>query len=401
MTQATVGTARGRLRDLTSRLPDGLVDAAWIWFVLRVGLGLLGILAVVGGHAAGPCPSDAPLQTFLPRDGVGYLLVGVWQHWDACWYSTIAAYGYEQGTGSTNMFPLFPVLIASAAGVKGNIALAGLVVSAVAFIVALTGLHQLVARDVDPDVARRTVLFLAIFPGALWYFAPYTESVFLAAAVWAILAARRRRWEIVLVAGAAAALARPPGVLLVLPLAWELLMQLRAEAQAGSLRLRVGHLGAAVAVAAPLVAYGAFVAWTALAVGTPYFEANAAWGGHRVAMPWDRFADAYAYAITHAAPTQILNIGAWCLFAVLTLAALRLLPFAYVLFAAPQLVLTMTQDTVWPLMSTMRYLGVLFPCFAVLAIAGRQRRIATGWTVLSLLLLGWFAMQWFEGRMVG
>ena len=39
--------------------------------------------------------------------------------------------------------------------------------------------------------------------------------------MWAFLGARRRRWEIVLVAGLLAGLTRPQGLLLMLPLGWE------------------------------------------------------------------------------------------------------------------------------------------------------------------------------------
>ncbi len=96
-----------------------------------------------------------------------------------------------------------------------------MVVNAVAFVVALTGLWRLVRRDFDPGVADRTVLYVAVFPVAFFLIAPFTESLFLAAAVWSILGARERRWGLVAVAGLLAGLTRPQGALLVLPLGWE------------------------------------------------------------------------------------------------------------------------------------------------------------------------------------
>ena len=84
--------ASGRSRRLTSRLPDGLLDAAWIWLVLRVGLGLIALFVVMRGRAATACAADAPLA-FLPDQGPLFVLFGTWLHWDACWYTTIAASG--------------------------------------------------------------------------------------------------------------------------------------------------------------------------------------------------------------------------------------------------------------------------------------------------------------------
>ena len=86
---------------------------------------------------------------------------------------------------------------------------------------------------------------------------------------------------------------------------------------------------------------------------------------------------------------------------VLTIAGVRRLPASYTLFVIPQLALALTQDTTWPLMSTSRYLLALFPCFVVLAIAGRSRRFDTSWTVLSTLLLAFLTILFVEGWMVG
>jgi len=56
---------------------------------------------------------------------------------------------------------------------------------------------------------------------------------------------------------------------------------------------------------------------------------------------------------------------------------------------------------VFPLMSTSRYVLALFPCFVVLAIAGRSRRFDTSWTFLSTLLLAFLTILFVEGWMVG
>jgi len=52
-------------------------------------------------------------------------------------------------------------------------------------------------------------------------------------------------------------------------------------------------------------------------------------------------------------------------------------------------------------MSTARYLLVLFPCFVVLALAGRRPRFHTGWLLISVLFLGLMTTLFLEGNFVG
>ena len=66
--------------------------------------------------------------------------------------------------------------------------------SGVAYVGAMVGLYRLVARDLDPATARRTMVLISIFPSAFFLFAPFTEALFLALAVWTLVAARERRW---------------------------------------------------------------------------------------------------------------------------------------------------------------------------------------------------------------
>ncbi len=107
-----------------------------------------------------------------PTRGPAFPLVGVWQRWDACWYTKIATYGYEAGTNSVNFWPLFPLLTGIAGRILlSSMALGGLIVSAVAYVAAMTGLRRLVAVDIDDDTAVATVIAISIFPTAFFFFA--------------------------------------------------------------------------------------------------------------------------------------------------------------------------------------------------------------------------------------
>jgi hypothetical protein len=76
----------------------------------------------------------------LADDGAAFPLVGVWQRWDACWYGKIATFGYEPAEMSANFWPMFPILTGLAARlIGGSVALGGLLVSAIAYVAAMTG----------------------------------------------------------------------------------------------------------------------------------------------------------------------------------------------------------------------------------------------------------------------
>src|SRR4029079_9154843 len=79
------------------------------------------------------------------------------------------------------------------------------------------------------ELASRSVWYMLIFPTSFFLSAVYAESLFLVMALGAIYAARRERWLFAGLLGAGAALTRPFGVVVAVPLAVELLMQWRAE----------------------------------------------------------------------------------------------------------------------------------------------------------------------------
>ncbi len=138
--------------------------------------------------------------------------------WDTTWYLDIAANGYDTftplvGVFFTNFafFPLLPGLMAAASTVGLNPFAAALVVSNLAFLAALAGLHRLTVPRMGARGADLTVWVLALAPVAVYASMAYTEAVVLALAVAAALAAVRGRWWLAGLLAAPAALARPPG----------------------------------------------------------------------------------------------------------------------------------------------------------------------------------------------
>ena len=394
-TDGSPGPAQSRRLRLPD-LPEGLGEALWLFVLMRVGLGLLALFVWAHVTIPGPCHFELALNGWtttppLADSGFEFPLVGVWQRWDACWYSKVATYGYELGEDSVNFWPVLPGLMRVVAWpLGGNVALSGLIVSGVAYVAAVTGLYRLVKRDFDQEVAQRTVLFITIAPAALFLFAPFTEAPFLAFSVWAILAARERMWVLAALAGLLAGLTRIQGVFLILPIAWEAWVAWRERRVATGQALPAPS--SILAAVAPAIGFGSFLAATAVMAGRTPLDTQDVWGGKSFHPPWEVVDASLRWIIEHHDSLQALNLGMLLLFIVLVVAGVRRLPISYSLLAIPQVALIAIRIQPTPLTSTARLLEVVFPAFVVIALATGGRRRSVTWTVLSVLALG--ALTW-------
>jgi hypothetical protein len=102
---------------------------------------------------------------------------------------------------------------------------AGMVVTAIAGAVACMALHRLAAQESGDVAGRRAVLYLVLFPYAVFLFAGYSEALFLAFATTAWLAARRESWWLAGLLGAGASFTRVTGVALGVGLGVQFLVQ--------------------------------------------------------------------------------------------------------------------------------------------------------------------------------
>jgi len=196
--------------------------------------------------------------------------------WDTTWYLDVARNGYAHDMGQvgevfTNLafFPLIPALMAVLLAVGVNPFIGTLVVSNLAFLAALWGLHALTGRTMGPEAATRATWTLALLPPTVYCSMAYTEGVALACAVLAALLAVRGRFALAGLVAGVAALTRPTGAIVAL------LVGMLALQHPGPGRWR----RAALAVAPSVAAVVAFLAWMAAARGSAMlpFEAQRAW----------------------------------------------------------------------------------------------------------------------------
>lgn len=297
-----------------------------------------------------------------------------WARWDGRWYLSVVrdGYSYVPGEQSNVAFsPLYPLLMRVVGvpfgGTDTGWLVAGLVVSNAAFLVALLGLVALARLDFDEPTARRTALYLAVFPTSLFLSAVYADSLYLALAVWAFYAARRRTWWLAGALAALATLARPHGVLIGVPLLVEYLAQRRFHLQA--VRPTV------LALALIPLALAAWIAYLWQLTGDPlaFVSAQAGWG-RGFTPPWETVARFFAEPLVpHGTLAgwdhSLLDLAFVGLFVAVAVASWRLLRRGYAVYATLVVLAMLSSGS---LAAAPRYGLAIFPTFLLLALAGRQ-----------------------------
>src|SRR5579859_7035650 len=303
--------------------------------------------------------------------------------WDTQWYTDIARRGYgwtkSVGTSPTAFFPLYPLLIRLGVNVTHRSYLGvALAISNVCFLGGLGFLWRLTCWEFDAAAAGRTVLYISVFPTALFFFAGYTESLFLLLTVAAFYYMRRRSWLLAGVLGALASATRVTGILLLLPFLYEYARYSNFSWRKVEPR---GVVGMAL-VPAGLVAFMLYLRATvgdAFAFG--HYQAAwqkvftlRLWAGPLeslrqilVVQPWASFFEVH----------NVINLTALVLFLGTTVLAVRRLPAAYSLYLIAFWCVTLTSPAIAngypvPLISMSRYVVTLFPVFMVWGLLGSR-----------------------------
>ncbi len=332
-----------------------------------------------------------------------------WLGWDGSNYAVIARDGYT-GLWTAGFSPLLPLLEHLLSRVTGfDTGVSGVLITNGAALGVFGVLRVLVEREWDRERARRTIVYLAFFPAALFLATPYTEPLFLLLGVSAFLAMRRGKW---IVAGALIGLAiltRSMGIVLILPLLVEYAQHYWPQRYR---RLPPPRelIALASGLLAPTVAQLGLMLFLMAHFGTPFAAAKAQseiWG-KSVDIPLIGFARAGGALLRYGAnpgffQAHIVLDMAFTLIAIgLTIATWRRLPLSYVVYAwAALLVIVATPNHNWyALSSNMRYMLASFPLFMVIAEWGRDRRIDLVILLASLPTLALFTLIFVMGGWV-
>jgi hypothetical protein len=198
--------------------------------------------------------------------------------WDGKWYRMVAAHGYLLLPGRQSdpaFFPLYPVLMRGVHALGPGYSTSGLLLANVGFLAALVAFHALSTELLGDDLARRATAYLAVFPLGYAFSMEYPESIVLALVAAAALAALRGRWGIAAVCAGAAALARPEGLFVALPL---LVIAWRRREELTPVKRGVA-LGAVLAPFAAIASFSLYL-WATLGEPMAWSVAEQAWGRH-------------------------------------------------------------------------------------------------------------------------
>lgn len=355
-----------------------------------------------------PLPGAAPDDPRL--HDVGWL-VDVFARWDSRWFLQIAEDGYSSPSFTPAFQPLYPALVGLAGRLLGgHYVLAGVLVSLAACAGAFVLLLRLARLHLDEDGARRSVLYLALFPTAVFLGAVYSESLYLLLAVATFLLAERGRF---LSAGAAAGLAiltRTAGVALLPALAvfaWRsrdrgsalaraavalpvaalqpLLLQLDIDEPFAFLDAQRDGWDRDVSPLGPLTGL-----WRGVEAGWAGLRQLAAGADGRLYADW-----ADDTSPLRAAALSVEMLAFLLLFLVLAVLAWRRFGAPYGLFALVSLALPLSAPPRdWPLLSLPRFGLVIFPLFLALATLGVRPRVHAAILGTSAILLGVFTTRW-------
>jgi len=371
--------------------PSILTRYPWLKTYLLV---LVAVL-VWGAIAFSGTPADYQESALAQGESSGWVarLTEPWRHWDTPYYLTIAENWYSPGGPEISFPPLYPILIGLLGRLLGGAYLpAALLISWVSLIAACILMMQTFRDYSDEAAAQRAVRYVLLFPTAFFLFAGYTESLFLVFLLLSWRGAKQGTWWQAGIFGLLATMTRFIGVYLLAAYAWMWLKAPRTQ------KLRIAAWLAPI----PLAFLGWFWLTEQLYEISPTTAVLKFWY-LQTAWPWegiftsiqviiqqsDFFGKVYVYP-------DLLSVF---LFGWAILWASKRGWWPEVIFMAVTLgsFLIKVLDS-GLLISTSRYVLVLFPGLLMLAEWGKNRWFDRVWSVVSFAAMLFLATFFFVGK---
>ncbi|MEU4506916.1 glycosyltransferase family 39 protein [Streptomyces sp. NPDC024089] len=345
--------------------------------------------------------SAGDYRTKHPRFGGGAHPWDVLASWDGWWYQQIAVHGYDPqlvpipgATGpitlegnSAAFFPLYPALMRLVSELTGLGPYgAGLLVSVVASLTAALGIYAITERLGGRRAGLAAAGLWAVWPGSGVEWAVYSDSLYVALAVWACHAVLSRRWLTAGLLTCVAGLNRPTAVALIAAVVVAALLALY--------RFRDGILRPVAAMVVAPLGLLAYLGWVGHQMGdySGYFKLQSgAWahewdyGRHTLhvftSVPVGHFDYLSAWPFA-----DLIGIGVVLLALALLPLLIRLrLPAVLMVYTVLTLVLVLGSQQIFGNVS--RYLLPLFPLFLPLALALRRLGLTHQLVLLGIAAL--------------
>jgi Gpi18-like mannosyltransferase len=337
-----------------------------------------------------------------------------WYQWDAIRYIAIASNGYLS-TDYSAFFPLFPAVTRALHTVSHmDILLSGMLISNIAFLGTSIIFYRLVESEFDSETASRAVLYLSIFPTAIFFFAAYNESLFMFFLLFSIYAMRRGRWWFAGLFGGLAMMTRSISIFLMLIFVYEFalqklpqLYQSWREKALPRLLYQANGLIAIIFIPLGLVIYALglkirFNDYLAFTHAQVHWRAG-------LNFPWVAPLEVFKSLLTHqpfnfSSAHILLDLGAFLLFLVLLILCVTgperfaRHQWGFVLFGVLALIYAvlfpgLTGAHLDAMASTQRFVLEIFAGFIVMARLGRRNWFHQSYLLIALPLLAFLVIQ--------
>jgi hypothetical protein len=371
------------------RQDQSLRDTLYVWVLTRA---LIFFIFIVVGHLTVTTTPDQPTNvreahaSFENVSIARRLRETMWRA-DIAHYMVVAHEGYlrepfdieNARSRQFAFFPLHPLLLWLLSHLTKDVMLWGSAMSNVFLFIGLYFLHKLtLAFGFDPQIARRTIFYTAIFPVSYFFSVPLTESLFLMLTVASFYAAKKEHWWVAGILGAFASGTRVIGVLLapaLLILSWQMYRSLQIRKILGLMLVPLG-----------LVAYMLYSWW---ACGDPlaFKHAEVRWGRGEFVFfltPLIKYL-IHPYTILEPWHFNLLNAASalLCFFCVYVLVRRR--EWALAAYAFMAIFLPLSSGI---LQSLDRYVLIIFPMFMALAMVAKSERVDTAIRFIFIAILG-------------
>ncbi len=361
------------------------------------------------------------VPNYSPRALSWRAVLYTWYHWDVVRFATIASKGYVS-LDYAAFFPLYPAMESVVSKfLHIDIIISGMIISNVAFFGVLIVLYRFVEMEFNSEIARRTALYLSIFPSALFFFAAYNESLFLLFLLLCFYTLRRGLWWLAGLFGCLATLTRSIGVLLLVIFCCEFFRQVfpqlrqswRDKRMLHSLRLLAGLPAVLlIPLSMGIYAYGLWIRFgdpLAFSHAQKYWRVGPSfpWVAPLIAIKSVVRLSPFIFAIPH----DIIDLTALGLFLVLlgltffgperfrkdqwTFALFGLMALVYAVLFPGIPTPGVPYD---PMPSMQRFVLEIFAGFIMLARLGRRSWFHEWYLLLSLPMLTFLVIQFLTGH---
>lgn len=332
-----------------------------------------------------------------------FRFLDVWGRWDSGWYLQIAQHGYspiQQGTvgNSFAFFPIYPILIKFFSLIFPKQFLTqdvwlfiAVFLSNLFFLIALCVFYYFIKKifaqvPYRKKIAQNSVLLLLLFPTSFFFSTAYNESLFFLLTISCFFFLFENKYFLASIIASFAALTKPYGILLLVPLLLHYFKNKNWNWQKIDLSFIYFFL--------PIISLFAFCIFAYLQTGDflAFLHSQTAW--HKtLSWPWKSLLYPYHF-IGYITPIETIIT----IFALTTLGlSWKYLPHELVIWANLLNLIPLFSGTT---ISNMRYIISIFPFFIFLSLITQKREgfekilLAIFLVIQVLLFTAWCQFYW-------